>query len=96
MAVSYETWRRAHGFSNADAPDAKELAIRLLVEKGAISPEFTQEMLGALAPDVMNKVREVQQANSVAPVPPEIEQILDQAAGPAPVETPQEPEQPQV
>jgi hypothetical protein len=96
MAVSYDTWRRAHGFSQADAPDAKELAIRLLVEKGAISPEFTQEMLSALAPDVMNKVREVQQANSVAPVPPEIEQILDQAAGPAPVETPQEPEQPQV
>ena len=96
MAVSYETWRRAHGFSNADAPDPKELAIRLLVEKGAISPELTQTMLGAIAPDVMAKAREAQQADAVAPVPPEIEQILDQAAGPAPVEVPQEPEQPQV
>ena len=83
MAVSYETWRRAHGFSAADAPDAKEIAIRLLADKGTISPEFTQAMLDAIAPEVMNAVREAQQAGSVAPVPPEIEQILDQAAGEA-------------
>lgn len=83
MAVSYETWRRAHGFSAADAPDPKEIAIRLLADKGTISPEFTQAMLDAIAPEVMNAVREAQQAGSVAPVPPEIEQILDQAAGEA-------------
>ena len=81
MAVSYETWRRAHGFSAADAPDPKEIAIRLLADKGTISPEFTQAMLDAIAPEVMNAVRSAQQASSVAPVPPEIEQILDQAAG---------------
>jgi hypothetical protein len=81
MAVSYETWRRAHGFSAADAPDPKEIAIRLLADKGTISPEFTQAMLDAIAPEVMNAVRTAQQASSVAPVPPEIEQILDQAAG---------------
>jgi hypothetical protein len=82
MAVSYETWRRAHGFSAADAPDAKEIAIRLLADKGTISPEFTQAMLDAIAPEVMNAVRDAQQASSVAPVPPEIEQILEQAASP--------------
>jgi hypothetical protein len=81
MAVSYETWRRAHGFSAADAPDPKEIAIRLLADKGTISPEFTQAMLDAIAPEVMNAVRSAQQASSAAPVPPEIEQILDQAAG---------------
>ena len=82
MAVSYDTWRRAHGFSASDAPDAKEIAIRLLVEKGSISPELTQAMLGAIAPEVMESVRQAQQADSVAPVPPEIDQLLSQANPP--------------
>jgi hypothetical protein len=93
MAVSYQAWRRAHGFSDTDAPDAKELAIRLMVEKGAVSPELTEAMFGALAPDVMKSVREAQQTESVAPVPDEISQLLDQAAaGNAPALEPEEPE----
>jgi len=93
MAISYETWRHAHGFSNQDAPDAKEIAIRMMIEKGAISPELTQAMIAALAPDVMKSVREAQQADSVAPVPPEVQQILEQqgAPAPAPAETPAAP-----
>jgi hypothetical protein len=93
MAISYETWRHAHGFSNQDAPDAKEIAIRMMIEKGAISPELTQAMIAALAPDVMKSVREAQQADSVAPVPPEVQQILEQQGTPAPVpaETPAAP-----
>lgn len=90
MAVSFDTWRRAHGFSTADAPDPKEVALRLLIEKGAISPELTQSMINAIAPDIMNKVREVQQAESVAPIPPEIEQILEQASNPTPTSTPEQ------
>ena len=79
MAVSYETWRRAHGFSATDAPDANELAIRMLVEKGVLSQELTQAMIGAVAPEVMKSVREAQQVDSVAPVPQEIQQILENA-----------------
>lgn len=89
MAISYETWRRAHGFSNQDAPDAKEIAIRMMIEKGAMSPELTQAMIAAIAPDVMKSVREAQQAESVAPVPPEVQQVLEgqaPAAEPAPAE----------
>lgn len=96
MAISFDTWRRAHGFSTADAPDAKEIALRLLMEKGSVSPELTQQMINSISPEIMNKIREVQQAESVAPVPPEIEQILNQAAGvPAETETPaqEEPQQ---
>jgi hypothetical protein len=93
MAVSMEAWRRAHGFSAADAPDAKEVAIRLLVEKGAISPELTEAMINAISPEFMNKIREVQNAGSPAPIPPEIQQALDEAAGVTPVE-PTQPEQP--
>jgi hypothetical protein len=93
MAVSMEAWRRAHGFSAADAPDAKEVAIRLLIEKGALSPELTEAMINAISPEFMNKIREVQNAGSPAPIPPEIQQALDEAAGVAPVE-PTQPEQP--
>ena len=95
MAVSMEAWRRAHGFSAADAPDAKEVAIRLLIEKGALSPELSEAMINAISPEFMNKIREVQNAGSPAPIPPEIQQALDQAAGVTPPsdETTQEQEQ---
>lgn len=86
-AVSYDTWRRAHGFSEADAPTAKEVALRMIIDKGVISPELTQAVLTAIAPDVMNSARQAQQAESVAPVPSALEQIL-QGGQPA---APQEP-----
>ena len=78
-AISYNAWRRAHGFSEADAPEGKEIALRMMVERGQILPETTEAMLGAIAPDIMNAVRESQQASSVAPVPPEVQQALDNA-----------------
>jgi len=99
MAVSSDTWRRAHGFSDQDAPTPTELALRMLTEKGVITPELTEAMLNAIAPDVMNAVREAQQASSVAPLPPDVETILQQATGatPAPESaepTPETPETP--
>ena len=88
MAISYDTWRRAHGFSEADAPDPKEFALRLIVQKGMITPELTEAMLSSVAPDVMNSVRETAQESTGAPIPEEIDQILQQAT-----ETPTSPEE---
>jgi len=79
MAVSYATWRRAHGFSDADAPTPNEMALRLLIEKGAVTPELTEAMLGAVAPEVIKAIRGAQQAGSAAPVPPEVQQMLEGA-----------------
>jgi hypothetical protein len=76
LAVSYDTWRRAHGFSDADAPSPAELALRLVIEKGMITPELTQSMLEAVAPELRELINKASQANSVAPMPPEIEQLL--------------------
>jgi hypothetical protein len=76
MAVSFDTWRRAHGFSDQDAPTPNELAMRLVVSKGAITPEFTENLLAAVAPEIIKLVKENQQANSVAPMSPEIDQLL--------------------
>ncbi len=75
-AISFHTWRRAHGFSDQDAPTPNEMVIRMLNERGVITPELTEAMLGALAPDLMNSVKEAQQASSVAPMPPELQQAL--------------------
>jgi hypothetical protein len=83
LAVSYDTWRRAHGFSDNDAPSPMELALRLVITKGAITPELTEAMLAAVAPEVMEKVRGIAQENSVAPVPPEIQQLLTGGQPPA-------------
>ena len=80
-AISLDAWRRAHGFSSADAPTSNEMALRLLSERGAITPELTEAMLQALAPEIMDAVKQAQQASSVAPIPADVQQILEQATG---------------
>jgi hypothetical protein len=98
MAVSYETWRHAHGFSDQDAPSPMELAMRLIINKGAITPELTEAMLSAVAPELMEKVKGAAQANSVAPVPPEVQNLLNQVSGevPAAPGAPAAPAEPEV
>ena len=92
-AVSYETWRRAHGFSDADAPTANELAIRMLSEKGSVTPELTEAMLNTIAPEMMDAVRQAQQSSSVAPLPPAVEEILKKASAAPSQDQPAAPEQ---
>jgi hypothetical protein len=91
MAISYETWRRTHGFSEAEAPSPTEITLRMLIEKGMITPELTEAMLGVVAPDVMEKIRGAAQAASPAPVPEDALQALQgepPAGGEAPAEAP--------
>ena len=91
MAVSMDTWRRAHGFTEGDAPNPTELALRLLVEKGSITPELTEAMLGAVAPEIIKAARMSSQAESIAPIPPELERLLkgpQQPTEETPTETP--------
>lgn len=83
MAVSYDTWRRAHGFSESDAPSPTEIALRMVMEKGMITPELTEAMLNAVAPEVMEATRTAAQAQSVGPIPPGLEQMLQGQPAPA-------------
>ena len=80
-AISFDSWRRAHGFSDQDAPNPTEVALRLLQSRAVLTPELTEAMLGAVSPEMMNAVREAQQGSSVAPLPPEVEEVLRQATG---------------
>lgn len=83
LAVSYDAWRRAHGFSEADAPDPKEFALRLVIQKGMVTPELTEAMLQAVAPEIMGQIREQAMEQSGAAIPPEVDQLL---SGEAPAE----------
>ena len=76
MAVSYDTWRRAHGFSDADAPTSTELALRMMVDKGMVTPDLTEALLRVFAPEAMAAATGAQQANSAAPLTPEIQEAL--------------------
>jgi hypothetical protein len=93
MAVSMDTWRRAHGFSDADAPNETELALRLLIEKGTITPELSEALLRAFAPTPMDAARQASVSQSVAPIPPELQNILSgqQPSGAPPAAEPAEP-----
>lgn len=88
MAVSFDTWRRAHGFTDADAPQPTELALRLLIEKGMITPETSEAMLKAFAPEAMDAARGASQASSVAPIPSALQDLLKGGAPAAPVAEP--------
>lgn len=85
-------WRRAHNFTDDDAPTGTELAVRLMLEKGQITPELAEALLTIAAPDIMNAVRESSQAASPAPIPEDVSNILEGGA-PAP-EEPAAPEAP--
>jgi hypothetical protein len=86
MAVSFDTWRRSHGFSESDAPSPTELAMRMMIERGGISPELTETLLQVFAPDAINAAKAASQATSDTPVPQEVVDALANATGGAPAE----------
>ncbi|UDL15871.1 portal protein [Microbacterium phage Pumpernickel] len=81
MAISGETWRRAHGFSQQDAPDPNELVLRMMMQQGNLSPELFEALLRVVAPDIMDAAKAANQANSVAPIPGEAADILNGTPG---------------
>lgn len=81
-ALSFDAWRRAHGFSDQDAPSPTEWAMRQMDSKGQIAPELFEALLAVFAPEVMENVRSAAQATSVAPVPDAVQQVLDGGQAP--------------
>ena len=80
-AISYEAWRKAHGFSDTDAPTQTEALTRLVLDRGTITPELTEAILAIISPEMMSAARTASQATSVAPVPDAANQILNGAPG---------------
>lgn len=86
--LSGAAWRRAHNYTDDDAPTSTELAVRMLIEKGQITPELAESLLSVIAPEVMSAVREASQASNPSPVPEAVEDILNPEAVPAPEAVP--------
>jgi hypothetical protein len=64
-----------------------------MIQKGMITPELTESILAAVAPEMIKAARDAQQAQSVAPIPPDIAEALNAPApegGEAPAPAPQE------
>lgn len=76
--LSGSAWRSAHGFTDDDAPSPTEVAVRMLIERGSMTPELTESMLTAVAPDMMQKVKDAVQANMPAPLDPGVAAALGQ------------------
>jgi len=89
MTISADTWRRAHGFADQDAPTGKELAIRVMLEKGGIDPDLTEAILRVIAPEVIEAARGATQASSVGPIPGGVNDILNGGTGADPNAVPE-------
>ncbi len=82
-ALSADAWRRNHGYSDADAPTQDELVKRVVLERGAITPEIATAILQLLAPTLLGQVRDQSLANSpVAPLSQDAQDVINgQAPG---------------
>lgn len=92
--LSGTAWRQAHNFTDDDAPNSTELAVRMLIEKGQITPELAESLLTVMAPEVMQAVREASLGSSPTPLPGDVSNILNggQPAPAAPAEEAAPPE----
>lgn len=59
-AISHDSWRRAHGFTDSDAPSQLEIAQRMAKEKGMLNEPLTEKLVATMVPDLMSGLRDSQ------------------------------------
>lgn len=94
FALSEDAWRTANGFSEDDAPTKEEIMKRLALARGVLTPEMTDTIFSLLFPELMAKTRETTQANQAAPIPEDVEELLDPNTVEAPPADPTAPAAP--
>ena len=83
--ISDAAWRRAHGYSEHDAPTDDEVLRRLAIQRVVIPPDMGPALLEMLNPPFFAKER--QQGQDAAGIPGDVADLLDGGAGtPAPAE----------
>lgn len=94
--ISDQTWRRDHGYSEADKPDEEELT-RRLAQKSPLAPETSIQLMAALMPLIGEMVRTHQVAldpMSMQPQRPPMNRAIEAearaagTAGPGPAALP--------
>jgi hypothetical protein len=68
MLVSGASWRRAHGFTDADAPSPDEIVRRVGLQ-GAVPPNAIVDMMRELAPELVEKAEKMAGHSMDQPVP---------------------------
>lgn len=58
--ISGKAWRKANGFTEADAPSELEIAQRMAVDKGLLSEPVTEALLRTLIPTLLERVQQQQ------------------------------------
>ncbi len=78
QTLSGSAWRRAHGFSESDAPTQLEMAQRMAISKGLMSEPITEAVLKTIIPEVLDKVR----ADSMSATDPASAEALNSVLDP--------------
>lgn len=90
FALSLDSWRRANGFNEDDAPSREEILERLAINRGILTPEMTDTIFKEIFPDMMDKVRANTLEGQEAPIPDSVEQLINPATAQAPPNNPTE------
>lgn len=77
FVLSGSAWRRAHGFSNTDAPTEAELALRLALEKTTVPPEIATALIKSAVPHIFEEQRQRAREDLPVPFPESAAQLLD-------------------
>lgn len=75
-ALSADAWRRANGFTEDDAPDDNEKAVRIALQRGPVTPEFMDTVLKQLVPELLNLTRQNTIDESGAPMSDSVQQMI--------------------
>lgn len=77
--ISGAAWRRAHGYSEHDAPDEDELLRQLALERAVIPPDMSPALIESINPAFFAKARQAGQED--AGIPGEVSQLLEGGPG---------------
>jgi hypothetical protein len=89
-ALSARSLREAIGFNDSDAPTPSEIVLRMLLQKGPITPELSEALMKTIAPLTMDAAKDAAAEDSENPLPPEVQNLLQ--GGPAAEPAAPEPE----
>lgn len=86
--ISGKAWRRAHGYSEHDAPDDREVLRRIAMERAVIPPDMSPTLIEMIDPAFFAEARKAGQ--DAAGIPGDIAQLL-QGGEALPAEEPSSP-----
>jgi hypothetical protein len=77
--ISDAAWRRAHGYSEHDAPTPDEVLRRLAIARAVIPPDMSPALIEMLNPEFFNQERQAGQ--DAAGIPGDVAQLLEGGPG---------------